>query len=165
MFEADIFGFLDGASPWWWVALALALGAIEVVTLTYVMLWLGLAALSTGVLSFLLPGMPGHSQVLAFAMLSLFYTVAGWYLVKRLHARGIDEDGPLNRRSAAVVGRQGKVTEPFRADVGWIEIDGVRWRARLADGAAAPKSGAFVKVLSSEGMTVVVGPAAVGPAA
>ena len=49
MVELDLFACLDGASPWWWIALALGLGAIEIVTFTYFMLWLGLAAFTVGI--------------------------------------------------------------------------------------------------------------------
>ena len=154
MLEHDIFAFLDGASPWWWIALALALGAVEIVTLTYFMLWLGLASLTVGLALVFVPDLPGRTQVLSFGLLAIFYTGIGWMYLKRMQPR--DEHTGLNRRSAAVVGRQGIVTGAFKADVGWIEVDGVRWRARLAEGAQAPESGAPVKIVSAEGMTVIV---------
>ena len=40
--QVDLFAFLDGASPWWWVAFAAALGAVEMLTFTYFVLWLAL---------------------------------------------------------------------------------------------------------------------------
>ena len=156
MFDLDLFSFLDGASPWWWIALALALGAIEIVTFTYFMLWLGLAAFTVGISLWIFPDMPGRSQVFSFGLLAILYTAVGWYYLKRMQPK--DEHPSLNRRSAAVIGRQGIVTQPFKADVGWIEVDGVRWRARLASGAEAPESGASMKIVSAEGMTVIVAP-------
>ncbi len=53
MVQFDLFAFLDGASPWWWIALAM------------------------------FPSMPGTSQLLTFALLSILYTGIGWAYVRR----------------------------------------------------------------------------------
>jgi membrane protein implicated in regulation of membrane protease activity len=127
-------------------SLALGLGAIEIVTFTYFMLWLGLAAFTVGIGLAMFPSMPGTSQVLTFALLSILYTGIGWAYVS------------LNRRSAAVVGRQAVVTEAFSAGIGWVEVDGVRWRARLLDGTQTPEAGATLSITSADGMTLIVEP-------
>ena len=152
----DLFAFLDGASPWWWIALALGLGAIEIVTFTYFMLWLGLAAFTVGIAMALFPTMPGTSQVLTFALLSILYTGIGWAYVRRLQPKDVHPG--LNRRSAAVVGRQAVVTEAFSAGIGWVEVDGVRWRARLIDGTQTPETGTTLSITSADGMTLIVEP-------
>lgn len=152
----DLFAFLDGASPWWWIALALGLGAIEIVTFTYFMLWLGLAAFTVGIGMAIFPSMPGSSQVMTFALLSILYTAIGWAYVRRLQPKDVHPG--LNRRSAAVVGRQAVVTEAFSAGVGWVEVDGVRWRARVSDGVQTPEAGATLSVASADGMTLIVEP-------
>lgn len=157
MFDIDLFAFLDGASPWWWIALALGLGAIEIVTFTYFMLWLGLAAFTVAIGLMMFPDMPGTSQLMAFALLAILYTAIGWFYV---HRRQADDAHPsLNRRADAVVGRQGIVIGEFSAGMGTIEIDGIRWRATLPAGGTAPAAGATVRVASAQGMTVVVEPA------
>ena len=168
MVQFDLFAFLDGASPWWWIALALGLGAIEMVTFTYFMLWLGLAAFTVGIGLAIFPTMPGTSQLLTFALLSVLYTVIGWLVVRRHQPK--DGDPGLNRRSAAMVGRQAVVTQAFSAGVGWVEIDGVRWRARLVDadggpdgggpgnGGEPPEAGATLSITDADGMTLVVAP-------
>ena len=168
MLSFDLFAFLDGASPWWWIALAFGLGAIEVVTFTYFMLWLGLAAFTVGIGLAIFPTMPGTSQLLTFALLSVLYTVIGWLVVRRHQPK--DGDPGLNRRSAAMVGRQAVVTQAFSAGVGWVEIDGVRWRARLVDadggpdgggpgnGGEPPEAGATLSITDADGMTLVVAP-------
>ena len=163
MVQFDLFAFLDGASPWWWIALALGLGAIEMVTFTYFMLWLGLAAFTVGIGLAMFPAIPGTSQLLAFALLSILYTVIGWVYVMRRQPK--EAHPGLNRRAAAVVGRQAVVTQAFSAGVGWVEVDGVRWRARLAgpdpDGgdAAPPEAGATLSITDADGMTLIVAPA------
>jgi hypothetical protein len=161
MLNFDLFAFLDGASPWWWIALALGLGAIEIVTFTYFMLWLGLAAFTVGIGLAMFPALPGTSQLLAFALLTILYTVIGWLYVRR--RQPTDGQPGLNRRSAAMIGRQAVVTDAFAAGVGWVEVDGVRWRARLAeragDGARSPETGATMSITDADGMTLIVAPA------
>jgi membrane-bound ClpP family serine protease len=41
--------------------------------------------------------------------------------------------------------------------IGWAEIDGVRWRARLADGAKPPEAGATMSIADTNGMMLIVG--------
>jgi membrane protein implicated in regulation of membrane protease activity len=160
MLNFDLFAFLDGASPWWWIALAFGLGAVEIVTFTYFMLWLGLAAFTVGIGLAIFPSMSGTSQLLSFALLSILYTVAGWVYVMRRQPK--DALPGLNRRAAAVVGRQAVVTQAFSAGVGWVEVDGVRWRARLAEsgggGTEPPGAGATMSITDADGMTLVVAP-------
>lgn len=156
----DLFAFLDGASPWWWIAFALALGAVEIVTFTYFMLWLSLAALSVGIALMLLPGLSGTAQLLGFGLFALVYTGLGWAWVRRRQATG---DAPgLNRRAVALVGRQAVVAEPFEAGVGRVEVDGVRWRARLEPDPGRdpgpPEQGAVLTISGAEGATLIVTP-------
>jgi membrane protein implicated in regulation of membrane protease activity len=152
----DLFAFLDGASPWWWIALALGLGVIEMVTFTYFMLWLALAAFTVGIGLAMFPSMAGLSQFLTFALLAILYTAIGWAYVRRRREK--DQHPGLNRRSNAMVGRQAVITEAFSAGIGWVELDGVRWRARLAEGAQAPEAGATMKITAADGMTLTLEP-------
>lgn len=144
-----IFAFLDGISPWWWIAFALALGAVELVTFSYFLLWLALAAVSVAA-ALVVADLGGTSQVALFAICALVYTLIGYAVVKR---RGPSEqDGPLNNRAAALIGRKAVVAGPFQADIGTVEVDGIRWRGRLAPGTPAPAEGEELEVTATEGM-------------
>lgn len=148
----DLFGWLDGASPWWWIALGVALGAAEMATFTYVLLWLGLAALMTGGALWAFPGMGGGAQLLVFALSAGLATVAGRYA---LAARRPAESG-LNRRTDGLVGRTAKALGAFEEGEGAVEIDGVRWPARLVRGEAP--EGAPLVVTATEGTRLLVAP-------
>lgn len=154
----DLFAFLDGASAWWWVALALGLGAVEVVTFTYFLLWLALGAATVAALLFVSPAASGTSQVVVFALATLVYAIAGWAWLKARRSGDTVTEGGLNRRAAGLVGRTAVVSVPFRAGVGKVEIDGVAWRARLASGTEdpPPDAGAVLRVAATEGTTLVV---------
>jgi membrane protein implicated in regulation of membrane protease activity len=156
--ETDLFAFLDAASPWWWVALALALGAIEVVTFTYFMIWFALGALTVAGLLFALPATSGTTQVVTFALSTLVYAMAGWAWLRARRRGDSAPEGGLNRRAAQLVGRNAIVSAPFRAGIGTVDIDGVSWRARLsgAAGAVTPPAGSLLRVHGAEGATLLV---------
>ena len=79
--EGDIFQFLSGISPWWWVAIALALAIVEVLTFSFFLIWPALAALAVAVLMWIMPDMSGSAQLLWFAIMAVVFTVAGRQLV------------------------------------------------------------------------------------
>lgn len=151
----DLFGWLDGASPWWWVALALVLGAAELLTFSYFLLWIACAALTVALAMFLFD-IGGVWQLALFGLCAIAYTAAGFLAFPRM--RGEAEAPGLNERSARLIGRQAVVRGPFTAGIGAVEIDGVRWRARLAPGVEPPPEGTVMHVSGAEGMTLVLAP-------
>ena len=154
MTEFDLFSALDGASPWWWIALAIAVGAIEMLTFTYFLIWIALAAFAVGLAMAAIP-LDGQEQVVAFAVLSILFTVAGRFAVKRMRQTPSETPG-LNRRSEKLIGRTGKALSDFENDEGLIVIDDVRWRARLAIGAV--RKGESLVVIDAEGMQLICEP-------
>lgn len=137
----DVFGWLDGASPWWWLALGVAVGAAEMLTFSYVLIWPALAALLTGLALWLFPGMGGGAQLTLFAALSILVTVAGRFWMRR---RGAEPESGLNRRSEQMAGRPARALADFESGEGAVEVDGVRWPARLVSGEA--RAGAALMV-------------------
>ena len=150
--------FVAGISPWWWVALAILLAAVEMVTITTVLVWSALAALLTAILLWFAPGLGAFEQIGVFAGLSIVFFFIGRGLVGRYGQPG-GGDPTLNRRAGQLVGREGVVLE-FGRDEGKVTIDGVPWPARLAPGAAAPTPGDRVTITSVDGIVVLVAPVA-----
>ena len=148
-------GVLQGISPWWWVALAILLAAVEMVTVTTVVVWAALAAFVTALALWVVPGMGGAVQVALFAGCSIAFTFAGRALVGRYGRQ--EEVGNLNRRAAQIVGRVA-VVDRFEHGEGQVTVDGVPWPARLEEGAAAPAAGERVRIVSVEGIVVRVRP-------
>ncbi len=154
----DLFGFLDGVSPWAWIALGIALGAVEMMTMSFFLIWPGLAAIAVGVALWLAPGLGGAAQVTLFAVLAVAATLAGRMAIRR-GGQAPSDRPDLNRRSERMIGRQGVAVQGFAHGEGAVEIDGLRWPARLAQGAASLEAGAPAKVVEVNGMTLVVMPA------
>lgn len=151
----EIFSFLTGISPWWWVAAALALGIIEVLTFSFFLIWPGLAAAIVAVVMWIVPDLSGTMQILVFAILSVVFTLLGRQYV--LNRTPTSETPGLNQRSAQLIGRNAVVIDGFASGgLGNVEVDGMRWRARMSEGATRPGSGQTLEIVGSEGMTLIL---------
>lgn len=152
----DVFGFLQGVSPWWWVALAIGLIAIEMLTFSFFLIWPGLAAVVVAVILWIVPDLSGNLQVMLYAIISLVLTLAGRAWVQ---GREPVSASGLNERSSQMIGRRALVIDGFdRSDLGNVEVDGIRWRARMEPGAEPPRSGATLRITGAEGMTLILSP-------
>lgn len=151
---AEILATLDGLSPWWWVAIALVFAAAELITFSYFLLWLSLASLTVAGALWVMPGLSGAAQMGLWALSAIAYIVVGWkFFGKRKPGEPL---GSLNNRAAALIGRHAVVADQFSGRAGPVEIDGIRWRARLADQAPVPEPGAEMIVTATEGMTLIL---------
>ncbi len=149
----NAFAILEGISPWWWVAFALMLGALEMISLAFFLIGPALAALVMSVLLVFMPTMPGTVQVALFATISVALTFAFQGLRHRLQDDDVAHG--LNNRTAQMIGRQGTVIS-FAHGRGTVEIDGVHWRAAADPDALGLKAGAMVQVAAAEGSTLKV---------
>lgn len=148
-----LLGLLQGISPWWWVAFAIALGALEMLTVTTYLIWPAFAAFLTALFMWLIPGLSGGGQITLFSLWTIAFLVVGRTMVQRSEARG-DGAGKLNRRGEQLVGREA-VVESFDFHEGRVIIDGVPWPARL-EGSNTPEIGERVRVIAADGIVVWV---------
>lgn len=118
---------------WNWIALGLVLLVLEIFAPGVFLLWIGIAALITGGLAFLLSAtlFPWQAQVVVFLVLALISAFVG----RRLTAsRQDDSDQPLlNRRGAQLVGRTATLGEPIREGRGRIQLGDTMWRVKGPD--------------------------------
>lgn len=151
-----MFLWLESLSPWWWVALALILGAVEMLVMALFLLWPAAAALLMALMVAILPGMPGELRLAVYAALSIALTFAGRALVRRYGDGGAPGDAGLNSRATQMIGRRGRLLSAQGGEL-TVEIDGVHWAARLQDDAPlAP--GVMVEVMAARGMLLEVRP-------
>ncbi|MFZ1680219.1 MAG: NfeD family protein [Rhizobiaceae bacterium] len=141
--------------PWAWMVLGFVLLTLEIIVPGIFLLWIGLAAIATGVLSLLLWGSAvwvWQVQWLVFLALALASAYAG----KRIMSgRNEESDQPLlNLREAQLVGRTATLSEPIREGYGRIRIDDTMWRVRGPDAG----SGSRVRVIAVENSELVVEP-------
>ena len=138
---------------WLWAALGLVLLTAEMLLPGVFLLWFGLAALATAVLTFATdPSLP--VQVVNFVTLSLIFA----YSAKRwLADRPIESSDPLlNNRIGRMVGETAVVTLPIEGGAGRVRLGDSEWQAEGPDMAAGER----VRVTGSRGTVLLVEPVA-----
>jgi membrane protein implicated in regulation of membrane protease activity len=148
----QIFTFLEGMSPWWWVTFAIILGAAEMATMSFFLIWPALAGLVVGLILALMPALSGNLQIALFALLSVVFTFLGRSFIQR---RGAG-DGPerLNARAGQMVGRHGETLSASGPE-GTVIVDDIRWQARWADGQSGSE-GQAIRVTGTDAMVLLV---------
>ena len=137
---------------WAWLIVGLVLLGLELLApLTY-FLWLGVSALVTAVVIFLMPETTWQMQFLIFSGLSVVSIVLSRkYLVNKQ----TESDVPnLNRRGQQYVGRIFTLSENIEQGTGKIRVDDSYWSVT---GPSLPK-GTEVRVTGADGAVFSVEP-------
>jgi inner membrane protein len=140
--------------PWAWIVLGLVLMAAELAAPGVFFLWLGLAAILTGVLDWAFD-LSWQAASLVFAVLAVVTVIGGRAITRRPDEEGGAAAG-LNRRGHALVGRVFTLETPIVEGSGRIRVDDSSWRVV----GPATEAGVRVRVVRAEGATLVVEPAA-----
>lgn len=138
-------------SNWFWWALALALFALEALLPGAFMLWLGFAALASGVVHLLLPELGAVPQWVLFGVFSLVAVGIGqrW----RATRPPKESDQPLlNRRAAQLIDQVYPLESAISNGRGRIKVGDAFW---AVEGEDAP-AGTRVRVIAAEGLTLRV---------
>ena len=135
---------------WAWIILGVLLIGVELLAPGAFFLWLGLAAIATGLIDAVLD-LSWQASALLFALLCVAAVVLG-----RAVTRSKTQDEPqaetLNRRGQSLIGRVFTLETPIKDGEGRIRVDDSSWRVTGADRFA----GAKVRVVRIEGSTLVV---------
>lgn len=138
-------------APWLWLIVAALLAITELVLPGIFLVWIAVAALLTGIVSFVLPiGLP--LQLVLFGLFSIAMVVAG----RRIYERSEQgtSDPLLNDRTARLVGQLVTVVTPIAGGEGRVRVGDGIWSARGPDAPA----GARVRIVGAEGICLQVEP-------
>ncbi len=141
----NIIEFIEQYIPWSWIVGGLVLLAIELIVPGGVFVWLGLAAIITG-LSILVFPISFAWQWVLFGILSIA-GVAIWLKFGRRASNEITENPFLNRRAERLIGREVVLKEAINQGVGRVKIDDTTWRVAGPDLA----KGKRVKIVGHDG--------------
>lgn len=140
------------AQPFWfWLALGVALLAIEAALSTEWLLWPAVAAGVVAVLGAIGLKLGFWGEAGLFAVLTIAATAASRRLVRQVNP----SDSPdINDRDLRLVGQKARVTENFVGGRGRVFVSGAEWPAEI-DG-ASPVAGDSVIVESAAGSQLKV---------
>lgn len=115
---------------WIWLSAGLLLCAAEALAPGIFLLWIGLAALATGLLLMAVP-LAFAETLVSFGVLAIILVMVGRLVYG---ARGGKSDGAfLNRRAEALVGREFVLHEPIVEGAGHIRVGDSIWRVAGPD--------------------------------
>lgn len=148
--ETETFAFIEGMSPWWWVAFGVLLAALEMLVFSFFLMWPAIAAIIMAFVNWIIPGLQWEVQVSIFAITSIVLTFVG----RKFFQKSEEPETGLNQRSKQIVGKKAKVLD-FNQGNGHVEIKGIRWAANWPEGQISAE-GEMVKITAAHGMSVDV---------
>ncbi len=104
-----------------WIIIGIILIIVEFTTLTFFLLWPGVAALVLALITWILPGISYPAQWVIFAVISLALLIPGRKYIRK-YLRNKD-NGSLNAKMDGLIGKSAKI----------VYLDGTTIRAKLGD--------------------------------
>lgn len=123
---------------WHWLILACAFMGLEMLAPGVFFLWLGLAALASAVVHFLLPSISPEIQYSLFAVFSILSLVA-WKMFAKNSMEEETDQPALNQRNKKYLGRTLILSEAIENGVGQVRVDDSQWRVTGEDAAVGTK--------------------------
>lgn len=143
---------MHGSAWMFWLVAALALAAVEAVTVDFIFLMLAIGCLAGGAASLL-----GASLPIA-AIIAAAVSLTGLAAIRpALRQRLRQNDSGAKFGIEAVTGRCGHVIERIDAAAGLVSIDGDRWSARSFDDEPIDTT-ERIRVVRVDGATLIVEP-------
>ena len=142
--------WLANLEPHWaWLALGVMLAAAEIVAPGFFLIWLGIAAIVTGLIAWVVPlSIPLQLGIFAVLSFVALYGARRW-----LKANPITTTDPfLNQRASRLIGDVLTVTQAIEDGRGRAKVGDGEWPVRGPDVAEGTK----VRVVSADGGVLVV---------
>lgn len=121
----DIINFLAANGPWSWIIAGLLLLGLELVVSGFFLVWLGIAGILTGLITFAQP-LPWAWQWLIFGALSLI-SILVWTSFSR-RRRASSGEPELNRRTDRYIGHEAVLDRPIVDGYGRLALGDTIWR-------------------------------------
>lgn len=134
---------------WVWLVLGLVLAALEILVPGVYLIWLAVAALVTGALTYMFDlSLP--MQVIDFTFLALIFAFSAKRFLRDKPI--VSSDPLLNKRGGRLVGETAIVTAPIEGGTGRVRHGDSEWLARGPD----TEVGARVRITGSDGAILLV---------
>ena len=146
--------WLDSLIYWHWLAFGVLVMLIEVLAPGVIFLWLGIAAILTGLALAAIPSMAWEVQIILFAVLSVLAIATGRRFVA---ANQKPTDHPmLNQRGRNLVDTYHTLDLATSGGRGRVQIGDSVWRLKVSPSGRDLSAGTRVRVAAVDGTTLVV---------
>ncbi len=143
-----VFQTFGGQAHWLWIAAGVLLCAGEMLAPGVFLLFIGLAAIATGLVLIAVP----LSFIWALLLFGVFAIAAVFFGQKIYGSRNTISDQPfLNRRADGLVGKTFALADAIKGGEGTIRVNDTRWKVRGPDMPAGTK----VRVTGIEDATIL----------
>jgi membrane protein implicated in regulation of membrane protease activity len=141
--------FTSLSPHWFWLSVGIVLCAAEIVAPGFFLMWLGAAAILTGVVAWLFP-VSIAIQTGLFAVMAIVgvYAARKWLMDNPI----VSDDPLLNNRGGRLVGEVVTVTTAIADGRGRVKVGDSEWNARGPDAVVGTK----VRVTASNGSELQV---------
>ena len=145
--------WLTNMEPHWiWLSIGILLAAAEIVAPGFFLIWVGAAAIATGVIAWIVPlGVSWQLGIFGILSFAALYGARRWLKVNPITSA----DPLLNQRGHRLVGEILTLTKAIEDGRGRARVGDGEWPVRGPDVA----EGAKVRVVSADGGVLVVEPA------
>lgn len=134
--------------PAFWLISGLILVILEVTTLTFILLWIGIGAIVAGISAFIIPSI--GLQLLVFSITSLLLLIYTRPLTRRWRKKTPN----IQSGVYALIGKEGIVIDEITENSsGTVKVGGEIW---TAIGEAKLRSGDAVEIIGVKGVTLQV---------
>ena len=150
----ELLFWLEELTFWHWMVLGVALVIIELLMPGIWFLWLGLGALTTGLIVLFSAEMTWEYQIVIFCGFSVASIIVGRLVVR--HGKQSEDHPMLNRRAQKYVGQVFTLTEATENGNGRVRIGDSVWRVRLVAATQELPADTKVRVTGVDGATLQV---------
>ena len=150
-----MFGEIEaGVSFWSWLIFGVILMAIELFMPGVFVVWIGLAAVISGIIFSIFTDLTLSYQLLTFAILSIICVILGWYIYGQVLTKSSRKDyQTLNNGAESFIGNEYSLLEDVVNGRSKAKVGDTVWLVQAPDGL---KQGAKVIVESVDGVVLKV---------
>ena len=128
----DLVAWMSENQDWIWLAIGVLLLIGEVLLPGVFLLWIGLAALSTGFIVLVASGLSFEVQGMIFAILSIVAVIVGRNIMMKVPETS-DEAPNLNKKGAAMIGKKYVLASAIENGEGRVNVGDTVWSATGED--------------------------------
>jgi len=143
--------FFTGLGAWAWIIIGLLVMGLELAVPGAFMIWLGLAAIATGIVAALFD-ISWQAGMLVYAVLALAAVALGRWLTRRPGKSKAQPEQELNRSDRALIGQSLRLETAIVDGIGRVRVNDSSWRVSGPDMPAGER----VRVIGMDGATLEV---------